>query len=44
MFNAESSAVETGMQELWAVYQRLDDKERALLLDVAKVFAGAGSQ
>lgn len=40
MFNAESSAVETGMQELWAVYQRLGAKERALLVEVAKVFEG----
>lgn len=40
MFNAESSAVETGMQELWAVYQRLGEKERALLLEVAKTFEG----
>ncbi|MFN8440696.1 MAG: hypothetical protein U0175_08010 [Caldilineaceae bacterium] len=38
MFNAESSAVETGMQELWAVYQRLGEKERALLLEVARAF------
>ncbi|MCE7984608.1 MAG: hypothetical protein DYG89_25830 [Caldilinea sp. CFX5] len=40
MFNAESSAVATGMQEVWAVYQRLGDKERALLLEVARVFEG----
>ncbi len=39
MFNAESSAVEPGMQEVWAVYQRLGDKERALLLEVARAFA-----
>jgi len=42
MFNAESSAVETGMQEVWAVYQRLGDKERVLLLEVARAFAGTG--
>ena len=44
MFNAASSAVEPGMQEVWAVYQRLGDKERALLLEVARVFAGTGLQ
>lgn len=35
------SAVETGMQALSAVYQRLGEKERALLLEVAKTFDGA---
>ena len=43
MFNATSSAVEPGMQEVWAVYQRLGDKERALLLEVARAFAGMES-
>lgn len=42
MFNAESSAVEPGMQEVWVVYQRLGEKERVLLLEVARAFAGAG--
>ncbi|CAN5384552.1 hypothetical protein BH10CHL1_BH10CHL1_45190 [soil metagenome] len=42
MFNPESSAIEMGMQELWAAYQKLGEKERALLLEVAKVFAGSG--
>jgi hypothetical protein len=42
MFNAASSAVEPGMQEVWAVYQRLGEKERALLLEVARAFAGTG--
>jgi len=40
MFNPASSAVEPGMQALWAVYQQLGEKERALLLEVAKAFAG----
>jgi transcriptional regulator with XRE-family HTH domain len=40
MFNTESGAVEPGMQEVWAVYQRLGDKEQALLLEVARAFAG----
>lgn len=44
MFSPESSAVEAGMQALWAAYQKLGEKERALLLEVAKVFAGSGSQ
>lgn len=44
MFNAASSAVAPGIQEVWAVYQRLGDKERALLLEVARVFAGTGLQ
>ncbi|MCE7984605.1 MAG: XRE family transcriptional regulator [Caldilinea sp. CFX5] len=44
VFNAASSAVETGMQEMWAVYQRLGEKERALLLEVARTFAGAKLQ
>jgi len=43
MFNAESGAVDAGMQELWSVYQRLGDQERALLLEVARAFAGEGS-
>jgi hypothetical protein len=30
------------MQEVWAIYQRLGEKERALLLEVARVFAGTG--
>ena len=38
MFNLESSAVVTGMQALWAAYQRLGEKERALLVEVAKAF------
>lgn len=38
MFTAESSAVDTGMQEVWAVYQRLGEKERSLLLEVAQAF------
>ena len=38
MFNTESSAVEPGMQEVWAVYQRLGEKEQALLLEVARTF------
>jgi hypothetical protein len=33
MFTAESNAVETGMQEIWAIYQRLGDKEKVLLLE-----------
>jgi transcriptional regulator with XRE-family HTH domain len=41
MFNTESNAVETGMQEVCAVYQRLADKERALLLEIARAFAGS---
>ena len=41
MFNTESSAVGTGMQEVWAIYQRLGDKERALLLEVARTFDGS---
>lgn len=41
MFNPESSAVETGMQALWAVYQQLGEKERTLLLEVAKAFVGS---
>ena len=44
MFNTESSAVETDMQALWAVYQRLGEKERALLLEVARTFDGAGAR
>ena len=44
MFNAESSAVKTGLQALGAVYQRLGEKERALLLEVAKTFDGAGTR
>jgi len=44
MFNAASGAVEPRMQEVWAVYQRLGDKERALLLEVARAFAGTGLQ
>lgn len=40
MFNPASSAVEPGMQALWAVYQQLGEKERALLLEVARAFAG----
>jgi hypothetical protein len=44
MFNAESSAVEPGMQEVWAVYQRLGNKERALLLEVARVFEHSESK
>lgn len=44
MFNTESDAVETGMQALWAVYQRLGEKERALLLEVARTFDGSGSR
>ena len=40
MFNVTSSAMATGMQEVWAVYQRLGDKERALLLAVARAFVG----
>ncbi len=43
MFNPESSAVETGMQELWSVYQRLGEKERSLLLEVAKSFSSSKS-
>jgi hypothetical protein len=41
MFNTESNAVEPGMQEIWAIYQRLGDKERALLLEIARAFAGS---
>jgi len=41
MFNTASSAVETGMQELWALCQRLGDQERALLLEVARTFVGS---
>lgn len=41
MFNAESSAVEPGMQEVWAIYQRLGDKEQALLLEIDRAFMGA---
>ncbi len=44
MFNPESSAVGTGMQALWAAYQQLGQKERALLLEVARTFGGAGSR
>jgi hypothetical protein len=44
MFNAGSSTVEPGMQEVWVVYQRLGKKEQALLLAVARMFAGTGSQ
>lgn len=44
MFNIESDTVETDMQALWAVYQRLGEKERALLLEVAKTFDGAGTR
>ncbi|MFN8491879.1 MAG: hypothetical protein U0350_30035 [Caldilineaceae bacterium] len=40
MFNPASSAVEPGLQALWAVYQQLGEKERALLLGVARAFAG----
>jgi|GEM_PF-3487553 len=43
MFSPESSAVGTGMQALWAAYQQLGEKERALLVEVAKAFAGSGS-
>lgn len=42
MFNPASSAVESEMQALWAVYQQLGEKERALLVEVAKAFAGSG--
>ena len=42
MFNPESSAVEPGMQALWAVYQHLGEKERALLLEVARAFVSSG--
>jgi len=28
---------------LWAAYQQLGEKERALLVEVAKAFAGSGS-
>lgn len=41
MFNTESSAVETDMQALRAVYQRLGEKECAHLLEVARMFVGA---
>ncbi|MEZ4861228.1 MAG: hypothetical protein R3C14_07975 [Caldilineaceae bacterium] len=44
MFNTESNAVEPGMQEVWATYQRLGEKERALLLEVARAFVGTGLQ
>jgi len=44
MFNTESTAVGTGVQEVWAVYQRLGDKERALLLEVARAFDGSRSR
>jgi len=43
MFNIESDAVAIGMQEVWALYQRLGEKERALLLEVARKFDGSGS-
>jgi transcriptional regulator with XRE-family HTH domain len=43
MFNTDSNAVGAGMQEVWALYQRLGDKERALLLEVARAFDGSGS-
>jgi transcriptional regulator with XRE-family HTH domain len=43
MFNAESSAVDGGMQELWVVYQKLSEKERSLLVEIARTFAGLGS-
>lgn len=42
MFSVESNTAEAGLQELWAVYQRLDEKERALLLEIARVFGGSG--
>ena len=41
MFNTESRPVEPGMQEVCAVYQRLGAKERALRLEVARVFAAS---
>lgn len=44
MFNTASGAVDMGMQEVWAVYQRLGEKERALLLEVARAFAGVPPQ
>ncbi|MFN8491876.1 MAG: helix-turn-helix transcriptional regulator [Caldilineaceae bacterium] len=40
MFNPASSAGESGLQALWAVYRQLGEKERALLLEVARAFAG----
>lgn len=44
MFNPASSAVEPGLQALWAVYQQLGEKERALLLGVARAFVGIGTK
>lgn len=44
MFNPELNTVETGLPELGVVYQKLGEKERALLVEIARTFAGLGSQ
>ncbi len=38
MFNGQFDTKETAIQELWAIYERLGEKERALLVEVGKLF------